>query len=145
MTSKSELESLHRLFFKVAKGLLQKDGYLSPLVVVGAGTKAFVYSLPQDKETWFIFVMTLLRTHGAGSYFIVGEAWAVAMERLIESLPPSENPARTEILFVYGCSRYGSKIARYQQFVRDPDGIRYVGPVDVCSNWEFRRMMPENW
>jgi hypothetical protein len=145
MTSKSELESLDRLFFEVAKGLLQEDGYLSPLVIVRAGRKAIVYSLPPDKNAWFIFVTTLLRMHGAGSYFVVGEAWAVPMERLVESLPPSENPARIEQVFAHGCDRYGSRIMRSQQFVRDPDGVRYVGPVGVCSNWEFRRMMPEKW
>jgi hypothetical protein len=145
MTSKSELESLDRLFFKVAKGLLQEDGYLSPLLIVRAGRKEIVYSLPPDKDTWFFFVMTLLRMHGAGSYFVAGEAWAVHGKRLVESLPPSENPARIEKVFVYACDRSGSRIMLSEQFVRDPDAIRFVGPVDVCRDWEFSRMMPDNW
>ena len=145
MTSKSELESLDRLFFKAAKETLKEDGHLSPLLIVRVGRKAIVYSLPPDKDTWFFFVTTLLRMHDAGSYFLAGEAWAVHGKQLVESLPPSENPARIEQVFAYGCDRYGSRIMRSQQFVHDPDGVRYVGPVDVCSNWEFRRMMPEKW
>jgi len=69
---------------------------------VREATKAIVYSPPHDKDTWFSFVMAILRMLGAESYFVAGEAWAVAMNHLVESLSPSENPGRTELVLVYG-------------------------------------------
>jgi len=89
--------------------------------------------------------MTILHMLGAESYFVAGEAWTVATSQLVESLPPSENPASTEKVLVYGRDRSGARIMVSQQFVRDPDGIRFVEPVDVCNSWQSLRMMPENW
>jgi hypothetical protein len=145
MTKNSELKSLARHFLETSKEVLKEDGYLSPLLIARAGKKAIVYSLPHDKEIWFPFVMTILRTLGAESYFVAGEAWAVANNQLVESLPPWENPGRTEEVFVYGRHRYGARIMLSQQFVRDPDRIRFIEPVDVCKSWLSLRMMPEKW
>jgi hypothetical protein len=143
MTRNSELKSLARYFLVTSKKVLKEDGYLSPLLIARAGKKTIVYSLPHDKESWFSFVMTILRRLGAQSYFVAGEAWAVAMSQLVESLPPSQNPGRTELVFVYGRHRSGARIMVSQQFVRDPGGLRFVVPADVCSS--SLRIMPENW
>ena len=93
MTRDSELKSLARHFLETSKEVLKEDGYLSPLLIARAGKKAIVYSLPHDKESWLLFAMTILRTLGAKSYFVAGEAWAVAMSQLVESLPPSGSSA----------------------------------------------------
>jgi len=124
---------------------LKEDEYLSPLLIARAGKKAIVYSLPHDKDAWFSFVMTILRAVGAASYFVAFEAWAVPVNQMVDTLPTSENPARTEGVFVFGYKRSGDKIALSQQFVRDPGGIKFLKPVNVCRRWDSLMPVPENW
>lgn len=124
---------------------MRKRGDLSPKVVALKGKEVFICSLPPDQDAWFSFVMTMLRAVGAASYFVAFEAWAVPVNQIVDTLPTSENPARTERVFVFGYKRSGDKIALSQQFVLDPGGIKFLKPVNVCRRWDSLMPVPENW
>jgi hypothetical protein len=114
------------------------------MVIARKRGMAIIYSLPHDKNTWLSFVMNILRSLGAESYFVVYEAWVVPLDLTVDALPPSENPGRTEEVLVHGYERSGGRILLSQQFVHDPDGIRFLEPVNVSRNSVSLRL-PEKW
>jgi hypothetical protein len=145
MTKDTELESLAGLFLEASRECLKSDGYLSPMMIARKRKKAIVFSLPHDQDAWFFFAMTILRSLRAQSYFVTFEAWAVPTDQTVETVPLSENPARTEHMFVFGCERSGGRVALFQQFVHDPGGITFLKPIRVCRKWDSWMPVPGNW
>jgi len=66
------------------------------------------------------------------------------MNQMMTTLPPSANPMRTEHVLVYALRRSGGGILLSQQFVHEPDGIGFLGRVNVSRNSVSLRL-PEKW
>ena len=121
-----------------AATVFMKDGFHTPILFVqrhGGGWVALQMRYENDREKAAAYKALALAFHRrpAEGYIFVTEGWArayKALDDMLGSPRPSEDPDRIEVLTVYGADREGRRRMKIWRIHRDPRGLEDMGGSD---------------
>jgi hypothetical protein len=132
LSATSSLEGEAAVLFEQAKNILQKDGYHSPIALIGYpdGTKRTSQLQMEDRTAKHLLMRKLaveIEKTGADSVILINEVWLSRGRKLPRSGHACDDPNREEALKLIAADAHGQLFGYTAVFVRDAkDKIRFT-------------------
>jgi hypothetical protein len=121
------LEAEAKMMFKLAKGVLQTDGYHIPMAFLGYpdGRRTHVAMEMPDRSSKYLAIRRLadlVKKTGAESVILISEAWVGPAEDIDRKIYPEDSPRCKEALQLIAAAKSGELYQHTILFRKDGDG-----------------------